>query len=405
MSAFGRIEHARGAIEGAAILPAQEEILRIDARVGSVHYSNVMEGNELSRLQALRAVENELEVDDKAKLELVNYVAALDFITTAHSRGEIEYSPDFLKRLHAVMTKGLGRNDSRFKPHHEGEWRDGEVAIQDALTIYHVAPDQEKVPELMAARLEWLENKRANPDYPAPILASVAHFEVAEVHPFADYNGRTARLFATAVFYREGFLSRPLFSPERYYAGDKDCYYAALRAIKRTHNLNDWLAYCVVGLALEFERVAEKVKALSAVTRALSLPLQLTTAQEQAIAMLTTDQRRNLTVAELADAANVSARTASRDLNGLAAAGVLRAAGTTRDRRFRLAARDSSSGGRPRTWTERRIETELQSLVDSLGRWPTHRDFRRENRLSLYAAVQRTGGSRSWADKIQVPSE
>jgi Fic family protein len=362
-----------------------------------------MEGNELSRLEALRAVEHDLETDDKAKLELVNYVAALDFIAAAHAKGGIEYSPDFLKQLHGVMTRGLGREDSRFKPHHEGEWRDGEVAVQDAMKVYHVAPAQRDVADLMAARMDWLERRRTNPDFPTPILAGVAHFEIAEVHPFADYNGRTARLVATAVFYREGFLSRSLFSPERYYAEDKDAYYAALRAMKVTHNLNDWLAYYVNGLASEFERVAAKVKELAAVTRSLPLPLQLTTTQERAIAMLTTNHRRNITVPELAAAAGVSARTASRDLNDLVAAGVLRAAGTTRDRRFRLAA-SSTAGGRPRTWSEERVEAELRRLTEQLGHWPSHRDFQQEKQLPLYAAMQRMGGWRHWRDRIQSAS-
>lgn len=100
-AALGRIELARGAIENAAILPAQEEILRLDAQAGSVHYSNVMEGNELSRLEALRAVEHDLDPDDRAKLELVNYVAALDFIAESNRKGEITYTPEFVKRLPA----------------------------------------------------------------------------------------------------------------------------------------------------------------------------------------------------------------------------------------------------------------------------------------------------------------
>lgn len=401
VNSFGRIELARGAIESAAILPAQEEILRIDARVGSVHYSNVIEGNELSRLEALQAVEHELEVDDRAKLELVNYVRALDFIAAAHSREQIEYSPGFLKQLHGVLTRGLGRDESRFKPHHEGEWRDGEVVVRDALKIYHVAPDKDKVPKLMTDRLEWFERQRENPEYPTPILAGVAHFEVAEVHPFADYNGRAARLFATAVFFREGFLARSLFSPERYYAEDKDAYFAALRAIKTTRNLDDWLAYYVGGLANEFERVAEKVKGLAEVTRSLALPLQLTPTQEQAIALLTTGQRRYLTISELSDATGVSARTASRDLNGLADAGVVRAVGSTRDRRFRLAA-VSAGVGRPRTWSEELIERELRDLIEATGHWPTYKDFQRTKKLALYAAMQRVGGAEYWQERVSA---
>jgi Fic family protein len=403
MTAFGRIERARGTIEAAAILPAQEEILRLDARAGSVHYSNVMEGNELPRVQALRAVEHELVPDDKAKLELVNYVAALDFIVEAKRTNSIEYTPEFLKRVHGVLTEGLGREDTRFEPHHEGEWRDGEVVVQDGLRIYHTAPVQAEVEPLMAARMDWLERRRQNDQFPTPILAGVAHFEIAEVHPFADYNGRAARLFATAIFYREGFLSRPLFSPERYYAEDKPAYYDALRAIKRTRNLTEWLTYFVEGLASEFERVSEKVRSLAAVTRELGLPFQLTSSQEQAIAMLTTEDRRALTVAEFAERAEIGVRTASRDLNNLVGVGVLRASGKTRDRVFRLASTSHASGGRPRIWTEDRVERELTDLVNQIGRWPSYRDFEERRLLPLYAATQRTGGAPRWAEALGVP--
>lgn len=136
------------------------------------------------------------------------------------------------------------------------------------------------------SRLEALRaaEHQLEPDGKAKLelVAAVAHFEIAEVHPFADYNGRTARLFATAVFYRERFLDGPLFSPERYYAEDKDAYYVALRAIKRTHHLDEWLTYFVTGLAVELERIGARARELSALTRALPLPIQLTPGQERA---------------------------------------------------------------------------------------------------------------------------
>jgi cell filamentation protein, protein adenylyltransferase len=400
LQAFGRIEHARGAIEAAQILPAQEEILRKDALAGSIHYSNVIEGNDLPRIEALRAVEHELRPDDRAKLELVNYVSALDHIAAKHRENGITYTPDFLKTLHGILTKGLGRVGTRFQPHHEGEWRDGGVTVEDAFNVYHVAPPALEVDDLMRARLEWLESKRASDDYPTPIIAGVAHFEVAEVHPFADYNGRTARLFATAVLWREAFLERPLFSPERYYAEDKDAYYEALRAIKRTHNLTDWLTYYVTGLAVEFERVAERIRHLNELTRALDLPVQLTANQEEAIAALTTGGRRELTIVEYVDMVGASPRSASRDLNALVEAGVLRARGTTRDRRFVLAATQRGTGGRPRSWSDERIRSQLEELTVRLGRSPTYGDFEEAGLLPLYAAVMRTGGIEHWAAEL-----
>jgi Fic family protein len=403
MQAFGRIERARGVIESAPILPAQEEILRQDARVGSIHYSNLIEGNELPRVEALRAVKHELDPTDRAKLELVNYVAALEFIERAHREGTITYSPEFLLHLHGVLTRGLGREGARFLPHHEGAWRDGDIVVADAIHVYHEGPPAEEVPNLMAERLRWLEGKRLSDEYPGPILAGVGHFEINEIHPFADYNGRAARLFAVAVLYREGFMSRRLFSPERYYAEDKDAYYQALRAIKRTRNLNDWLSYYVNGLASEFERVAERVVELSRLTRSLPLPLQLTESQEKAVAALTVEGLRALTIPEYVELTGVSPRTASRELNALAEAGVLRARGTTRDRRFVLPVARRPSGGRPPTWTDERIRRSLANLVEELGRWPAYRDFEAMSLLPLYAAIQRTGGEARWRPAVQPP--
>jgi Fic family protein len=403
VDAIGRIERARGIIDSAQVLPAQEDILRRDALVGSVHFSNLIEGNELPLIEALRAVDEELAPTDKSKLELVNYVEALKLIERRQQAGAIAYTPDFLKELHGVMTKGLGRpsSDGRgFQPHHEGEWRDGQVIVGDALAIYHMPPSKDDVPSLMEARLDWLERKRTSDEYPVPIIAAVAHFEVAEVHPFADYNGRAARLFETAIFFRENFIARRLFSPERFYAENRDAYFAALRTYQRTHNLNDWLPYYVQGLAQEFERVAERVQQLNRVTESLPQPIQLTPVQEQAVADLTTGAKAEIRIGAFATETGIGRDRVSDDLNELANLGILRAEGTTRNRVFKLRRPRATAGtrttGRPQTWDETRIRAELAALVAEVGGWPARKDFDKAGKIGLYVAMSRYGGVRRW---------
>jgi Fic family protein len=400
--ALARLEAARSIIEAAAILPAQEDVLRRDAKVGSVHYSNVIEGNELPLIEAARAVEHDLAPDTKAKLELVNYVAALDFIDSR--AGEISYTPAFLKELHGVLTKGLGRPDARFKPQHEGDWRDGYVAVGDAMTVFHVAPgtSYNEVDALMTERLEWLETKRLSSEYLPPIIAAVAHFEVAEVHPFADYNGRCARLFAHAVLVREDYDNRRLFSPERYYAEDRDAYYAALRAIKRTRNLNDWLSYFTEGLAAEFERAAELVRRVNVQTQVLPLPIRLTRPQEVVVAELTAGQRQSLTRTDVERLTGLRKAAAAEALKSLVEIGVLRRVGSGPRQQYELAARPRSRPlGRRPVWTEERIREELVSLAEALGRWPAVEDFEQAGKSTLYKAASRQGGMRRWRREIE----
>src|SRR3954453_10108446 len=128
--ALVRIATALGVIKGARVLPAVADELRASARVGTVHYSNLIEGNELPAIEAERATLGHLAADTRAKIELVNYVEALDLLDRRLDQGKLELTSRFLLELHAVTTRGLGREESEhFKPHHEGAWRDGRAVV------------------------------------------------------------------------------------------------------------------------------------------------------------------------------------------------------------------------------------------------------------------------------------
>lgn len=398
-AALQEIAAASSAISSAAILPAQEEILRRDALVGSVHYSNLLEGNELPAIESRRAVEHELDSSTKAKLELVNYVAALEWIEERRRAGEIVYTSEFLQELHGIMSRGLGRPGSRFEPHHEGAWRDGLAVVGDPIAVFHAAPPPEEVDSLMRERLAWLESRRTNSEYFGPILAAIAHFEVTDVHPFADYNGRTARLFAVAVLLREEVAPRALFSPERYYAEDRDAYTAALRDIKKTRTLNAWLEYYVTGLASELSRVAERVDELNRLSGKIGGAFQLSSAQDRIIAELTAGGRRDITRPEVEVLTGLRRTGALDELTALVEAGVLRPVGSSRRRTYELAAalRPASPAptGRPR-WTDERIAFELAAFAKELGYWPRHADFVAAGRTGLYIAASKRGGLKRW---------
>lgn len=404
--ALARIEAARAVVEEARILPAQEEILRKSARVGSVHYSNAMEGNELPKIEASRAVEQELDTTTTEKLELVNYVKALEFIEDAAAEGTIVYTPECLKTVHGVMSRGLGREDRPFKPHHEGNWRDGIARVEDAVAVYHEAPgsNYDEVSALMEERLVWLEDRRTSDDYLPAVLAAVAHFEIVEVHPFADYNGRTARLFTHAVLLREGVIKRRVFSPERFYAEDKDAYYTALRAIKRQRHLNEWVAYFTDGLASEMERAADLVRRLNAQTASLPLPVQLTRHQEVIVAELTAGGRAFITRADAEGLTGLKKVQTANELSALVDAGVLRPRGAGPTRIYALAGGSASRLGRSPTWTPEKIEEELSKLMAELGHWPSFADFRSAGQTPLYQAVSRNGGVASWKARLSSPA-
>jgi len=401
-----RVSEALGAIRGARVLPAVADQLRASARAGTVHYSNLIEGNELPFVQAERAARGELAADTRAKLELVNYVEALDLIDDRLAEGTLELDDGLLLELHARATRSLGREDDpHFKPHHEGRWRDGKAFVVDRISgrVMHEGPPADEVPGRIRGMFEWLQGKLHPRKEPPFVLAGVMHYGITDVHPFADGNGRVARLFQTALLMKTDVLPGRMFSFERYYAEERNAYYGALRSVReRTLNMELWLEYFLRGLAEEYERVAEAVADLSAwVSASGSEPLRLTNSQERALAGLRIQGRREFTRREYEQAGGIGRSAANDDLRELIRHGVVvpRGAGSATRYAFSAALRQRATGerrGRPARWNDTLIERELRTFVAGRGSWPSPAEFRAAGRGDLYAAASRSGGIARW---------
>lgn len=402
-----RISAALGAIRGARVLPAVADQLRASAKAGTVHYSNLIEGNLLPFVEAERAARGELAPDTRARIELVNYVAALDLIDERLSAGTLELTPELIKELHGATTNGLGREDDpHFQPRHEGEWRDGVAVVVDRLTgqVMHQAPAAGEVPELIESMLAWLGRNLSAGDEPAFVLAGVVHYGVTDIHPFADGNGRVARLIQTALLMSADVLPGRMFSFERYYAEDRGAYYDALRSVKRkTNNMEAWLDYFLAGLVEEYERVATTVEDLSALVSAGgSTPLRLTASQERAITALRIAGRREFSRRDYEDAAGLGRSAANNEIRELAQHGVLVPRGAGSATRYAFASlvasgqRTQNRRGRRPKWDDRRIERELRAFLADRSSWPAPAEFAAHGRRDLYAAASRAGGIGRW---------
>jgi cell filamentation protein, protein adenylyltransferase len=98
---------------------------------------------------------------------------------------------------------------------------------------------------------------------PAPIIASLVHYQFVTIHPYYDGNGRTARLLATFILHKGGYGLNGFFSLEEHHARDLQGYYQAL-TVHPHHNyyfgrgeadLTPWLEYFISTLAAVFDAV------------------------------------------------------------------------------------------------------------------------------------------------------
>jgi len=334
---LARIEVVRDRILRASIVPRWEAGLRREALVRSVHHSTSIEGNrltleEVTDLLAGRSVLAHL----RDKQEVLNYAAVLRYIDRHFLSQEQPITEDTILHLHALVMKDVLPVDEI------GQYRRVPVVVAVSATgeVVYRPPDWEDVPRLMADFVAWLNSPEAAALMPV-LEAGIAHYEFVRIHPFADGNGRTARVLATLILAQRGFDTKRFFALDEYYNQDRTSYYEALRSVDpQTQDLTEWLEYFVQGIAVEMVRVERRVAELTELYRVKKAnQIALNPRQIRLLDYLRQGEG-SVSNREYQGLFLVSKRTASNDLRELAAHGLLAIEGAGRTTRYRLAGSD-----------------------------------------------------------------
>ena len=205
--------------------------------------SNAIEGYNASMDEAMAAVEVESPLDEETEtwLAINGYRAAMTYIMQAAEDPYFEFSKQFLKSLHFMMTQF----DLSAYP---GQWRPGAVRVVNDKTgaIVYDAPDVELVDPLVRELVEYLDNQRHQS---VVVSAAMAHLNLTMIHPFRDGNGRMARALQTLVLAREGVI-HPLFSSiEEWLGRNTQDYYNILAKVGEgewnpLNSASPWVRFC-----------------------------------------------------------------------------------------------------------------------------------------------------------------
>ena len=295
-------------IERYAIKMEQDDTLRLRRanRIKTIHSSLAIEGNTLSEGEVQAVLEGKTVVAPIKEIQEVR-----NAIKTYELYPKLDpFSLQDLLLAHGTMMAGLVDE--------AGVFRKGGVGVFDGDKPVHIAPQADRVRELMNDLFVWLENA----DDHLLIRSCVFHYEFEFIHPFADGNGRIGRLWQSLILGRLNPIFEHLPVENMVYS-NQQAYYNAI-------NKSSYLADSGPFIDFMLEEILNALidhqgKSNADIADEKGLNYQ----QERVLGYLRAD--RHMTAAKIAKDLDMSARQVERMLADLKAKGIIRREGANRN--------------------------------------------------------------------------
>ncbi len=171
-------------------------------RTYEIYHSNRIEGNSLTIGETREVVEHDKELPQKSRrdqLEAKNLLAALDFAYETALDHTRPVSQTEVRGLHTLIMKGI-QSDA-------GIYRKTENEIWGSR---YQTPDAFQVPSKMTELSDYIKRITSTENHldASPILSAAAtHAWLAQIHPFTDGNGRSARALMNLILSRNDYFA------------------------------------------------------------------------------------------------------------------------------------------------------------------------------------------------------
>jgi Fic family protein len=231
------------------------EKLRDYFRTQHIFHSAGIEGNRLTLQETMLVLKEGTTISEKSiqdTVEVKNLGLAFDFFYEL-AQQDNPISENYLKQIHQLVVG----NDPYLNA---GAYRNIGVVITGSE---HTPPEPFEVPFKMQGLLQWLNDhfQQENPI----VLAAIVHHEMAKIHPFADGNGRTARLLLNLILLKRGY---PICSIKR---TERSRYYEAMAEADQGnyHHIVEIVAERCAELFAVYVRIRAEGKRASQIARKL----------------------------------------------------------------------------------------------------------------------------------------
>ena len=161
----------------------QNPVLRRKNRIRSIYSSLAIEQNTLSLEQVSDVIDGKRVLGPPEDIrEVKNAYEAYEKVS-----GLDPYNIKNLLYAHKLLMEGLVKE--------AGTFRSGNVGVYAGDKLIHTGTPARYVPDLMQQLITWLKKSGYHP----LVKSCIFHYEFEFIHPFADGNGRTGRLWQSLI--------------------------------------------------------------------------------------------------------------------------------------------------------------------------------------------------------------
>ncbi len=223
------------ALKELPILPKQAHEFEIELTRRSIFSTAAIEGNPLKEREVSEIIDfiSEEDLFEIKKREIHNLKQAYDKIACINTESNFTLSESFIKEIHKTVTNKLNYDSCT-----PGSYRNHVVKVGDKQHGGIDTPPKclKDIQNLMAEYIQWFNSDSINNISPI-IRSAIAHYYLALIHPFADGNGRTARLIEAVILMDSGIKYLPIMLSNYYYK-EIDEYFTSI-SLSRKSKTND----------------------------------------------------------------------------------------------------------------------------------------------------------------------
>lgn len=268
-------------------------VLRRENRIKTIHSSLAIEHNSLSLEQVTDVIDGKHVWGPPQEIrEVQNAYQAYEKLS--------DLDPYNIKNLlyaHKLMMDGLVKES--------GAFRKGNVGVYADDKLVHPGSPAKLVPELMHQLMDWLKKSKYHP----LVKSCIFHYEFEFIHPFADGNGRTGRLWQSLILrqWKDIFAWLPV---ETLVHRNQQAYYDALHQSNLVGHSTQFVTFMLTMIrdALMDLHRAQMHDGNSDV--AINVALNVVTNEDKLLALLKQDG--SLTAKEMAASLNITYRQVQR---------------------------------------------------------------------------------------------